>query len=89
MYMNPNFQNQHVLSGTVETQIFPGAGVSPRQLYIDKQNLEKNIETIEPPKEYGYIFTKNYLIGTSFLVATAIFVFGAIILVELTGYASR
>lgn len=91
MHMDTIVQSGQDFSNISEAQVFPGAGISPRQQYLLKQNLErkKEEEKYIVKKEYGYLFTRNYLIGTSFLAFTAFFVFGTIILVELTGFSTR
>ena len=78
---------QPLAVGTAGVQIFPstGSALTPEQQEFIRRNREKNTANVTSSGkvEYGYIFTKNYIISSTLLVIVAIFVFGTIILLEL------
>ena len=82
------------MSPPTETQIFPGAGLSPAQQAQLRQNLENNRRKIEVqeikqvPEFYNYIFTRNYVIFSTFLIVLAFAVFGVIIYIQLTRFVA-
>lgn len=77
-----------------ETQIFPGAGLSPVQQAQLRQNLENNRKRVEVqevkevPQFYNYIFTRNYVIFSTVLIVLAFAVFGVIIYIQLTRFVA-